>query len=113
MHETANLSQVHWPDKVQHTRNEAGVFVGVDKGVATFAQRSGVHKFVGVQACNGAASHVTHVVHACRSTASTPFSQILQCNVCRTDQACTCECAFKSSLQHRKYASSISIQAHG
>ena len=109
MHETANLSQVHWPDKVQHARNEAGEFVGY-KGVATFAQGSGVHKFVGVQARNGAASHVTDVVHACRSTASTPFSQILQCHVCIIDQACTCVC--KSILQHRKYASSISIQAH-
>ena len=113
MHETANLSQVHWPDKVQHARNEGGVFVGVNKGVATFAQGSRVHKFMGVQARNGAASHVAHVVHACRSTASKSFSQMLQCNVCITDQACTCTCACKPILQHQRYASSISIPAHG
>jgi len=37
---------IHWPDKVEHARNEGGVVMG-GKGVVTFAEGSGVHKFVG------------------------------------------------------------------
>jgi hypothetical protein len=68
---------IHWPDKVEHARNEGGVVMG-GKGVVTFAEGSGVHKFVGVNSRNGAAGHVTHIVHACVSKATRPFNQILQ-----------------------------------